>query len=322
MLHGTFHILTDNERTGSSILVPPPDKCIIISGLITDFPIDLGHTIVKPAVIHPQQHIGIKVVIILQTIGIAANWRIALVTIDAKGRDTDFHPRLGLMDRLIELFNKEVHVIATPVALVLDTVGVILKEFIVRNTLPLNRIGIEVIIHMDTIHIVAAHDITGYLADIVAIFRNTGVQDKELVVGKAVHRLTHSDMHRRELTRALGLCPIGIDPCMQFHPALVTLINHPLQGIPVGFGCYALGACQETAPRLNLTLVKGITLRTDLKDNHVDAVLLQLIELIGQRLLHLHCTHALELSVDALYPGTTHLTFLSSGCQSEQKHQA
>ena len=226
------------------------------------------------------------------------------------------------MDRLIELFDKEVHVIATPVTLVLDSVGVILEEFIVRNTLPLHWIGIEVIVHMDTIHIIAAHDITGYLADIVTILRNTRVQDKELVVGKAVHRLTHSDMHRRELTRALGLCPIGIDPCMKFHPALVTLINHPLQGIPVGFGCYALGACQETAPRLNLTLVKGITLRTDLEDNHIDAVLLQLIELIGQRLLHLHCTHTLKLSVDALYPGTTHLTFLCLSCHSKQKHQA
>ena len=73
------------------------------------------------------------------------------------------------MNRLIELFDKEIHIIASPVTLVLDTVGMIMEEFVIRNTLSLHRIGIEVIVHMDNIHIIAANNITSDLADIVTI---------------------------------------------------------------------------------------------------------------------------------------------------------
>ena len=65
---------------------------------------------------------------------------------------------------------------------------------------------------------------------------------------------------------------------------------------------------QETAPWFELALVESVALRTHLEDNHIHTVLHQLIELIGQRLLHLLGAHALKLSVDTLNPRTAHLT--------------
>ena len=50
--------------------------------------------------------------------------------------------------------------------------------------------------------------------------------------------------------------------------------------------------------------------RTNLENNDIHTIFLQLVELVGQRLLHPLFAHTLELSVDALYPRTTHLPFL------------
>ena len=122
ILHGALHILTNHQRTSTCILVPPVDQGVVISSLVAYLPIDLRYAVVEPAIIDPQEDVGIKVVVVLQTIGIAAYLRIALIAIDAKGRDTHLHPRLGCMDGLIELFDKEVHVITTPVILVLQTI--------------------------------------------------------------------------------------------------------------------------------------------------------------------------------------------------------
>ena len=51
------------------MLVPPFDECGIVCRGMADLPIYLRHTIVHPAVVDPKNNIGIKVVIILQTLG-------------------------------------------------------------------------------------------------------------------------------------------------------------------------------------------------------------------------------------------------------------
>ena len=113
-----------------------------------------------------------------------------------------------------------------------------------------------------------------------------------------------------QLLRALGLRTIGIDPGVELHTTFMTLVYHPLQRIPIRRRCHTLLSCQKTTPRFYLTLIERITLRTNLKDDDVHTVFLQLVELVSQRLLHPLFAHTLELSVDALYPRTTHLPFL------------
>ena len=162
---------------------------------------------------------------------------------------------------------------------------------------------------MDAVDVVAGDDVACHLADVVAILWDAGIEYEQVVVGEAAHRLAYGDMVCCQLLGGLGLGPVGIDPGMQLHAALVTLCDHPLQGIPVGHGSLPLLSCQETAPRLQTALVEGIALGPYLEDDDVDAVFLQFIELVAQCLLHLLGAKPLELAVDTLNPSTTELTF-------------
>ena len=204
--------------------------------------------------------------------------------------------------------------------MILNTIRIILEEFIIWNGLTLCRIGIEIVIHMNTIYIIAAHDIFYNFTDIVAIFRYSRVQDKLIVICKTTHRLANGNMILCQFLRTFCFGTIWINPCMEFHMTLMTLIDHPLQWIPVRTWCYTLLPSKESAPRFDLTLIESITLRTYLEDNHIYTIFLQLIELICQCLLHFLGSHTLELSVYALNPRTTHFPFhLSTCCHSEQQ---
>ena len=65
---------------------------------------------------------------------------------------------------------------------------------------------------MDTVDIVAGDDVLGHLTDIVAVLGHTGIEDKHIVVGKAGHRLSDSDMIRGQLLGGLRLGAIRVDP--------------------------------------------------------------------------------------------------------------
>ena len=175
---------------------------------------------------------------------------------------------------------------------------------------------------MDAVDIVTGHDILGHLTNIITVLSYTRVQYKQLVVGETVHGLAHTDMIGCQHLRALGLSAIGIDPSVQLHPTFMTLVDHPLQGIPIRTGGFTLLTRQESTPGFELALIEGVTLRTHLEDDHVHTVLLQLVKLIGQRLLHLLCSHTLELSVNTLDPRTAHLPLLGTCChRKQQRHR-
>ena len=211
---------------------------------------------------------------------------------------------------LIELLDKEVHVIASPVVDILDTIVIQTELLCIGNRLTLHRIGIKIVVHVNTVDIITGDDILCHFADIIAVLSHTRIQDKHIIVSKTTHGFPNGNMIRGQLLGGLRLSTIGIDPGMQFHATLVTLVDHPLQRIPVRLRSFTLLTCEETAPRFEFALIEGVALRTYLEDNHIHTVLLQLVELIGQRLLHLLGTHTLKLSVDALNPRTTHFSLL------------
>ena len=65
---------------------------------------------------------------------------------------------------------------------------------------------------------------------------------------------------------------------MQLHAAGVTLVNHPLQRVPVGLRRCALLPGEETAPRLQLAGVERVGLRPYLEEVGVDIAALQSVE--------------------------------------------
>ena len=293
-----------------AVVVPPMYQLVIVGSLVAYLPVELGHTIVHPALLVPQQDISIQLIVVLQTIGTASVGVALLVTIDAERRNAHLDPRLDVMDGTIELFHKEVDIMAPPVTDVLVAPIVSLEECRIRYVNTSSRIGIEIVVDMQSVNIVACQDVTDHLADEVTVLLDGRIQQRQSVILEATLRIAVDDVVVSIAMRRLRLGTIGVDPCVQLHATLMTLINHPLQGVPIGLRCPTLLACQIIAPRLQLTLVERITLRAHLEDDGIAAILSQLVQLIAQRLLHLQSWHALKLSVDTLYPCSTELTLL------------
>ena len=83
---------------------------------MTNLPIDLRHAIVYPAIVYPKEHVGIEVVVVLQTSCLASHGRTLLVSVDAEGRHSELNPRLHARYGVVELLYEEVDVVSAPVA--------------------------------------------------------------------------------------------------------------------------------------------------------------------------------------------------------------
>ena len=187
-----------------------------------------------------------------------------------------------------------------------------MEKLIVWNRQTLYRIRIEIVVHVYSVYIVTTHDIFCHLTDVIAILLDTRIKNKQIVVSKTVAWLAYSYVILGQLVSNLSLSTEWVNPCVQLHTALMALGNHPLQRIPVRRWCFALNASKKTAPRLNLALIQSVALRTNLEYNQVYAILLQLVQLVSQRLLHFLGSQILELSVNTLYPCSTHFSLLST----------
>ena len=127
-------------------------------------------------------------------------------------------------------------------------------------------------------------------------------------------------MVRGQRRSTLCLGAVGVNPCMQLHAASMTLLNHPLQRVPIRIGRQSLLSCQVTAPRLYQTWIESITFHTHLKEDGIDAVALKIVELTGKHSLHPVTTNVLKLSVNSLNPGTAELSLgVLSHCRNRCK---
>ena len=200
---------------------------------MTDLPIQLRYIVVHPSLVHPEKDIGIEIVVVLQAIGITTIRIVLPIAVDAERRNAELHPRLVLVDGVAELTDEEVHVIAAPVAFVGESPGVATEQLVVGNGLTGSRIRIEVIVDMQPIHIITAHDVAHHMTDEVTALGNGRIQDILVVVFEHPLRMSDSDMTTVKFMGCLGLGSIGIDPGMQFHASFMTLRGHPLKRIPI-----------------------------------------------------------------------------------------
>ena len=89
----------------------------------------------------------------------------------------------------------------------------------------------------------------------------------------------------------------------------MALLYHPRQRVPVRRWGLPLPACKETAPRFQFAFIQCVTLGPYLEYDGVNAVLLQLVELVGERSLHFLSAHAEELAVYTLNPSSPEFAF-------------
>ena len=139
---------------------------------------------------------------------------------------------------------------------------------------------------MKSIDIIAAKDIANDMTYILAILVVGRIEDVLSVILKDEIATLVGYVLGREDMGGLGLGTIGIYPCMEFHTALVTLLYHPLERVPIRRGSLALLTCEKTAPRFDTAIVEGVALGTHLEDDGIGTVLLQFVQLIGKCFLH------------------------------------
>ena len=140
------------------MLVPPFYQCGIVGCRVSNLPIKLWHTIVYPSIVHPSQHIGIKVVVVLQAVGLGTIQRVALlVAINTEWRHT------------------KLHIISAPVATILDTIIIFSIFSIVGNNHSWSWVWIEIVVDVQTVNIITAHEVINHLANIVSILRHTRI---------------------------------------------------------------------------------------------------------------------------------------------------
>ena len=184
MLHRALHVLADEERRLGQIGVPPAYQLVIVSGLVAYLPVYLGHAVVHPSLTVPQQDVSIQVVVVLQAVRAAALRVALLVTVDAKGRDAHLDPRLHVVHGLVQLLDKEVDVLAPPVATVGNALVIGTVLGIVGNLHAWHRIGIEIVVNVQAVDVVAPHNVAHNLADVVPALRQGGVEQRQPVVLK------------------------------------------------------------------------------------------------------------------------------------------
>ena len=226
------------------MLIPPCYQSLVIGSFVSDFPIDLWGTIVNPSILYPKKDVCIQIIIILQSIRIAAIGRVTLfVSIYSKRRYAKLHPRLCTLDSFTQLLNEDIDIISSPVVTILDTITIHGKFFIVRDNLTSCRIWIKIVVYMQSINIIALDNISHYLTDIIFVLRNTGIKDILTVISKDTLRMFYGKMSISQSIGVLRLGAIGIYPGMYFHATSVTLSDHPFQWIPIRIWSNALGSC-------------------------------------------------------------------------------
>ena len=220
------------------------------------------------------------------------------------------------------MFYKQVDVIPAPIAYIGKSQWVSPEISFVRDIDARRGIWVEIIVNMQAIHIVTLQDIRHYLTDIVTILLQRRIKQRQTVIFKTTLRMLTYHMIARIGMSHLGLCTVGINPGMQLHTTLVALFYHPCQRVPIGIRSHTLLPCQIIAPRLISALIQSIALSTNLKDDDVTSVFLQLVQLIAQRLLHGLFAHAHKLSVHTLYPGSAHFALLSPSCHRQHQGES
>ena len=149
---------------------PPFHQCLIVSRFVTDFPVNLWNIIINPSFTCPKQYIGIKIIIVLQTIGVTSQRITLLITINTERTDTKLHPWLDATNRFVKFLYQHIHITTTPICLIGKTSTITGKTCIIRKIQSINRIRIEIIIHVNSIYIITRHNIGHNFTDMLPAF--------------------------------------------------------------------------------------------------------------------------------------------------------
>ena len=93
------------------------------------------------------------------------------------------------MDGFAQLLDEAAHVVASPVTDVSESPALLTEELLVWNLLAGCGIRIEIVVDMETIDVVAAHDVGCHTAGIVGCLLESRIEEHQVIVVEAEIRM-------------------------------------------------------------------------------------------------------------------------------------
>ena len=133
------------------------------------------------------------------------------------------------MDEGMQFANNGIHIVASPVVYIAESSGIGFVSRTVGDTLPLDGIGVEIVIHMDCVYVVARHDIAYHHANPRLCVLFPGVEIPLIIVLKS----TSFQNMCRALRQGVVLErePIRIQPYMHLYSPRMRFVEHKLQRV-------------------------------------------------------------------------------------------
>ena len=164
-------------------------------------------------------------------------------------------------------------------------------------------IGIEIIVHMDSVHVVTADDITHYPADKLTAFRQSRVEKDLFIIGDKPFGILMIDVGIGETGVSRRARPVRIQPSVKLHVPFMAFLDQEGHRVELTCRGYALLSGEEAAPRLDIGFIESVRLGAHLKDDGVDAACLQVIKLADEVFFHPGGSHILVFALKSgLYP--------------------
>lgn len=132
----------------------------------------------------------------------------------------------------------------------------------------MNGIGIEIIVDVNSVDVIAASDISKDGEDVFDGSRIPGIEPEEFIVADEEFRVCSGNV------RVGGLCgtdesAAGVEPCVEFDSSLVSFLDPDSEGIPGRLRGGTLRAAQVVAPGFNSRGVKCIGCGANLQDDGI-----------------------------------------------------
>ena len=256
------------------LLGPPLEEDGVALGFLIDGPVELGGEVIDPAGVEPFAGIGVEVVVGFESadlVGLAG-------FPDAEGAEAEFDPGFDGLDGGVEAFDEAVDVVAAPVVAgeLAAAVTVALPTGLVGEVDGfaggvLDLVGVEVIVEVDAVDVVAAEDVEDDAEGVFGGVVFAGVEPELFAVGADEAWLGAADMVGGDF-RFGGIVAgaEGVEPGVEFQAAGVGLGDGKSKRIERGFGRFAHLPGEVFGPGFVGRGVEGIAGRPDLEDDGVE----------------------------------------------------
>ena len=141
--------------------------------------------------------------------------------------------RFDTIDGIANLLNSQVDIITTPITNIIKATRILCKSLSIREILARNRIRIEIIVHVDSLDIIASNEVSHYLAQEITSFLQTWFKIPLGAIFNEPLGMLVEDMSRSNILNLATTTryAIRIDPYVYINTALVSLCTHKFQRI-------------------------------------------------------------------------------------------